>query len=92
MGMGLPGWKHPEMPTILRTGPYRFFFYASDKDEPIHVHIQNGNCLAKLWIRPVRVAANTGYSPKELRRVVRVAYKYQSIIEQKWYAFFGDSR
>lgn len=28
------------MPTVLRSGPYRFFFYAGDRDEPPHVHIE----------------------------------------------------
>ena len=28
------------MPTILREGPYRFFFYASDREEPLHVHVE----------------------------------------------------
>ena len=28
------------MPTILRVGPYRFFFYASDRAEPMHVHVE----------------------------------------------------
>ena len=27
------------MPTILRIGPYRFFFYSSEDGEPIHVHV-----------------------------------------------------
>src|SRR6266849_2829437 len=32
----LPG----EMQTILRVGPNRFFFYASDRAEPVHVHVE----------------------------------------------------
>ena len=28
------------MPTILRAGPYRFFFYANDRAEPVHVHVE----------------------------------------------------
>lgn len=28
------------MPTVLRAGPYRFFFYAGDRDEPSHIHIE----------------------------------------------------
>lgn len=28
------------MPTIEIIGPYRFFFYASDRNEPIHVHVK----------------------------------------------------
>ncbi len=41
------------MPTVLRHGPYRFFFYAGDRDEPPHVHIERDSKIAKLWLDPV---------------------------------------
>ncbi len=28
------------MPTIPMPGPYRFFFYSGDRDEPPHVHVE----------------------------------------------------
>ncbi|MBM5817670.1 MAG: DUF4160 domain-containing protein, partial [Cyanobacteria bacterium K_Offshore_surface_m2_239] len=27
------------MPTILRSGPYRIYFYSHEPNEPPHVHI-----------------------------------------------------
>jgi len=42
------------MPTVLREGPYRFYFYASDGGEPPHVHVQRENMVAKFWLAPVR--------------------------------------
>ena len=27
-------------PTALKIGPYRFFFYAGDRDEPKHIHVE----------------------------------------------------
>jgi hypothetical protein len=38
------------MPTVLRAGPFRFFFYAGDKDEPAHIHVEGANGLAKFWL------------------------------------------
>jgi len=35
------------MPTVLRLGPYRFFFYAGDADEPPHVHVERDRNTAK---------------------------------------------
>jgi hypothetical protein len=35
------------MPTVLRSGPYRFYFYAGDQDEPPHIHIERDECEAK---------------------------------------------
>ncbi|MBI5039684.1 MAG: hypothetical protein HZB57_00240 [Gammaproteobacteria bacterium] len=34
------------MPTILRVGPYRFFIYAGDRDEPRHVHVERDDIIA----------------------------------------------
>ena len=28
------------MPTVLRIDGYRFFFYSSDRPEPVHIHIE----------------------------------------------------
>ncbi|MGB0911926.1 MAG: DUF4160 domain-containing protein [Nitrospirales bacterium] len=35
------------MPTVLRVGPYRFFFFAGDRNEPSHVHIERDEKIAK---------------------------------------------
>ena len=43
------------MPTILRQGPYRFFFYAGDRDEPVHVHVERDDSIAKFWLDPLRL-------------------------------------
>ena len=28
------------MPTVYKSGPYRFFFYAGDRNEPHHIHVE----------------------------------------------------
>ena len=56
------------MPTVLRVGPYRFFFYAGDRDEPPHVHIERDDKLAKFWLDPFRLQSNTGFARAELGR------------------------
>ena len=48
------------MPTVLRSGPYRFFFYSADRGEPPHVHVEHQSKIAKIWIDPVRVADGGG--------------------------------
>ncbi|HEO66160.1 MAG TPA: DUF4160 domain-containing protein, partial [Spirochaetes bacterium] len=34
------------MSTVLRDGPYRFFFYSGDHDEPQHIHVERDDKLA----------------------------------------------
>lgn len=79
------------MPTIIRIGPYRFLFYASDGDEPIHIHVLHDDNMVKFWIKPVRLAVNIGFSPKELREIQKLVTQNQEIIERKWNEFFSHS-
>jgi hypothetical protein len=43
------------MPTVLCIGPYRFFFYAGDRNEPEHIHVERDRSNAKFWLDPVRL-------------------------------------
>lgn len=54
------------MPTIFRRGPYRFFFYAGDKDEqPTHVHVERDDKIAKFWLDPIRLQMSRGFNRAE---------------------------
>ena len=55
------------MPTVLRSGPYRLYFYSHEPDEPPHVHIDRDDESCKFWLHPVALARNLGFSARELR-------------------------
>jgi hypothetical protein len=76
------------MPTVVRHGPYRLYFYSADGFEPMHVHIIRDKAVAKIWIRPMRVESNRGYGAKELRSVLRIVKNYRKLIEREWNEFF----
>ena len=59
------------MPTVLRIGPCRFLFYASDGDEPIHVHVLRDDEMAKFWLQPVRLAVRKRVHPVAVINSVR---------------------
>jgi hypothetical protein len=46
------------MPTVLRVGGYRFFFYSADADEPPHIHVAREDNVAKFWLSPVRLVTS----------------------------------
>ena len=46
------------MPTVLRAGPYRFYFYSHEANEPPHIHIDRDELSAKFWLEPVGLARN----------------------------------
>lgn len=57
------------MPTVLRIGPYRFFFFAGDRDEPLHIHIEREDIIAKFWLEPVHLQSSGGFSRNEIGRI-----------------------
>ncbi|MEX0323736.1 MAG: DUF4160 domain-containing protein [Puniceicoccaceae bacterium] len=66
------------MPTLFRKGPYRIFIYASDGNEPMHVHVQREGRIAKFWIRPVWIAQAGGFTLIELRAIMRIIRNEQA--------------
>ncbi|MBN1189042.1 MAG: DUF4160 domain-containing protein [Dehalococcoidales bacterium] len=60
------------MPTVLRTGAYRLFFYAGDKNEPEHIHVEREDKVAKFWLSPVRLDRSGGFSQSELLHIQRI--------------------
>ncbi len=68
------------MPTLLRAGPYRLFMFMSDCAEPHHVHVEGNDDLAKFWLRPVSLAENVGYSPREIHRIRRLVTREREVL------------
>ncbi len=77
------------MPTVLHDGPYRFYFYASDRDEPRHVHVERDDDTAKLWLEPVRVQSSKGFTRTEIARVQRLVEQHREELVRAWNEFFG---
>jgi len=78
------------MPTILRAGPYRFFFYAGDRDEPIHVHVEREDNIAKFWIEPVRLQRSGGFRRPEIIRIAKIIEENRTEIVEAWHEYFGS--
>ena len=75
-------------PTVLQSGPYRFFFFSSDRNEPLHVHVRRDRKLAKFWLAPVRMAYNYGFSESELNRIADIVREHEAILSKAWYDYF----
>lgn len=78
------------MPTVLRNGPYRFYFYSGDRDEPPHVHASRDSNEAKFWLDPVRLAWSRGFSGTELRRIEACVAEHVQELTESWNGFFFD--
>ena len=78
------------MPTIMRVGPYRFFFYASDREEPVHVHVERDAELAKFWLIPVRLQHSVGFGRSELVKVENLVTEHSEVIVEAWNDYFTN--
>ncbi len=75
-------------PTVLRSGPYRFFFFASDRHEPPHVHVKQDDKLTKFCLTPVHEAYNYGFSSTELKRIATIVQKNETDLLKAWHDYF----
>jgi hypothetical protein len=76
------------MPTVLRSGPYRLYFYSHEPDEPPHVHIDRDDQSCRFWLRPVALARNLGFSAKELRDLERFVIDNQQRLLEALHEYF----
>ena len=80
------------MPTVLRAGPYRFYFYSHEPNEPPHVHVDGGESSAKVWLEPVALARNLGFRAHELNGIPSVVRDNRDALLEPWNGYFGARR
>ena len=78
------------MPTVLQSGPYRFFFYASDRNEPPHIHVERDEKKAKFWLDPVRLQNSGGFVRQEINRMQDLVTQNREQFLRKWDEYFND--
>ena len=78
------------MPTVLRVGPYRFFFYSSDSNEPMHVHVEREDNIAKIWISPVRLQNSGGFNRSEISRILSIVSEHLIELSEAWNEYFSN--
>ena len=76
-------------PTKLREGPYRFFFFANEGNEPPHIHVARDDDEAKFWLAPVALAASGGFRAHELRTIQRIVEDNRDYLLEQWDEFYG---
>ncbi|OWY73431.1 hypothetical protein B7486_03570 [cyanobacterium TDX16] len=77
------------MPTVARIGPYRFFFFGNEGNEPPHIHVQRERLLAKYWLNEVTLAKSRGFAAHELRQIEKLVLENKGRFLEAWNEFFG---
>ena len=79
------------MPNIARTGPYRWYFYSHEPNEPPHIHVDRDECSVKFWLEPVTLAKNLGFSPPEPRKLEAAVAERKAQFLEAWDEYFERS-
>ena len=81
------------MPTILMKLGWRFFFYANEGNEPVHVHCKKGDMECKYWLNQVdydiKIAYNYNMGPKDFRIIRKILFENFDYINEQWSKFHG---
>ena len=76
------------MPTILLIDGWRFFFYANERNEPIHIHCRKAEKECKYWLDvdnfDVLEAYTYNMNNKDKRTVKKMIFEYFEVIEKSW--------
>lgn len=71
-------------PTIMRIGSYRFFF-NSNEESRMHVHIQTPEGVAKFWLEPiVGYADSFNLSERTLRELAKLVEENADAFKKAW--------
>ncbi len=78
------------MPTVLRIGRFRFYFFSNERQQPPHIHVKAGADQAKFWLSPTELASNYGFSSRDLNEVSRLVEQNEAIFLEAWNEYFGQ--
>lgn len=77
------------MPTVMRIGAFRFYFYSHEPNEPPHIHIDRAEATIKVWLGSVEVARSRGFRAHEINGIVAMVAEHQTALTEAWHEYFG---
>ncbi|WP_302554105.1 DUF4160 domain-containing protein [uncultured Bilophila sp.] len=80
------------MPTIFFIGPYRFFFYSEEGGEPAHIHVEEGNKVAKFWLHNCELARSRNFRGHELSAIRKIVTERKGELLEAWNVYFNGTK
>lgn len=77
------------MPTVLRIGGFRFYFYSHEPNEPPHIHVDRGEATIKIWLESLEVAKSRGFRAHEIGGIVALVEANRALLLEAWHEYFG---
>jgi hypothetical protein len=78
------------MPTVLRIGRYRFYFFSNEGEEPPHIHVKAAENECKFWLNPVELEVNYGFNSRELGEIQDHVKTNRELLLEAWHEHLGD--
>lgn len=76
-------------PTVFKSKGYRFYFLSNEEDR-MHVHVENEKGEAKFWLEPiVSLAVYYKLNPVELNEIQKIVEKRKDEIIKEWKKHFS---
>ena len=70
---------------------WRLFFYANERNEPVHIHCKKGDSECKYWLDienfNIQEAYIYNYSPRDKRELKKIIYQHFDYIASEWDKF-----
>ena len=77
------------MPTVMRIGPFRFYFYSHEPNEPPHGHVDRGEATIKVWLDTVEVAKSRGFRAHKIGDFQKLVDEHRARLLEAWHEYFG---
>jgi hypothetical protein len=78
------------MPTVLKIGDMRFFFFSREELR-MHIHIITPNGEAKYWLEPeIELAINHKLSQQKLNEIEKIIKENSYEFKRAWIKHFGN--
>jgi hypothetical protein len=75
-------------PTLFREKGYRFYFLSNEEDR-IHIHVTCADGEAKFWIKPIiSLAVSHGLNPRKLTEIQKIIEGHENEIAKAWQTHF----
>lgn len=77
------------MPTVMRIGAFRLYFFSHEPNEPPHIHIDRGEATIKVWLDVVEVAKSRGFRAHEIGGILTMVEEHKAKLLEAWHEYFG---
>lgn len=54
-----------------------------------HIHIEKGDASAKIWLQPIEIGNNYGFSSREMNQIILIVQNNQSQFIDFWNDYFN---